>query len=108
MSYTVQCVRCTYECDACGLVQKYDADAGGSAPDWKVTHCGPRSWLCCPACTRKVEAVLKALPLEPFAHEIQLGIDDDVRGVRAALAKLYAPEVRAAFERLVSRLTEKP
>lgn len=61
MSYSVQQVRATYECDACGEVAKFDADEAPEKPEnWMSAQLHIYQFLCCPACVEKVSAVLFA------------------------------------------------
>ena len=62
MAYSVQHVRVTLECDACGLVEKRDVDAGDSdIPEgWDTVHMQSTltSLFCCPTCSDAVFGVL--------------------------------------------------
>jgi hypothetical protein len=63
MSYSVQHVRFTLECDACGNLEKRDLDADseeGTRGWGEITMRTPtgRSAFCCPSCAEMVEAIL--------------------------------------------------
>lgn len=62
MSYSVKHVRYTLECDACGLVEKRDLDAGdqekGTQGWGNVFLDRQYSSFCCPDCREKVAVIL--------------------------------------------------
>lgn len=65
MSYLVEHVRYTLECDVCGRVEKRDLDAAGSqergTQGWsavEVEEPDHRHFFCCPECSELVAAVL--------------------------------------------------
>ena len=68
MSYSVQHVRFTLECDACGLTEKRDLDSNPDPAD-PADPAGTRGWcavqvlnrathFCCPTCVAKLNAIL--------------------------------------------------
>lgn len=62
MSYLVEHIRYTLECDVCGRVEKRDHDAPGSEAmgihGWSTVQTRERSFFCCPECRELVDAVL--------------------------------------------------
>lgn len=64
MSYSVERVRYTLECDACGRIEKRDLDANPTQHElgtkgWgRVTMIGLYERFCCPDCLEKVAIVL--------------------------------------------------
>jgi uncharacterized Zn finger protein len=61
MAYSVQHVRFTLECAACGLVEKRDLDASKEAEGthgWSEVRTRWRSYFCCPGCLKDLGAVL--------------------------------------------------
>lgn len=65
MSYSVEHIRYTLECDVCGLTEKRDTDAGDvrTAAGWSNVATSVRSYFCCPGCLLNINAVLEARPL---------------------------------------------
>lgn len=70
MSYSVEHVRYTLECDACGRTEKRDLDAGDQekgTKGWGNVFIDPHhSSFCCPDCREKVAVTLRhsALAIE--------------------------------------------
>lgn len=61
MSYSVEHIRFTLECDVCGRVEKRDLDGTDLAPGtagWGSIMTS-RSFFCCPGCTEDVNAILE-------------------------------------------------
>ncbi len=60
MSYSVQHVRYTLECDACGLVEKRDLDRTSEkgTEGWARVQINVREYFCCPGCSESVMAIL--------------------------------------------------
>ncbi len=60
MSYSVQHVRYTLECDACGLVEKRDLDQDSKkgTEGWGEVRTPRCSGFCCPGCNESVMAIL--------------------------------------------------
>lgn len=61
MSYSVQHVRFTLECDACGLTEKRDLDSDADKAGtrgWSLVSTGYESAFCCPGCLEQVRSVL--------------------------------------------------
>lgn len=61
MSYSVEHVRFTLECDACGLIEKRDLDADQESKGtlgWDTIRTYARTFFCCPTCVEAVGAVL--------------------------------------------------
>jgi len=62
MAYSVQHVRFTLECDACGHTEKRDLDGSAQESDgvigWAMVSSNLASRFCCPVCLDSVEAVL--------------------------------------------------
>lgn len=66
MAYSVEHIRYTLECDACGLTEKRYLDAGqdGGTDGWSAIRTNWRSFFCCPGCLASVGAVLHKRELE--------------------------------------------
>lgn len=66
MPYSVEHVRFTLECDACGLTEKRDLDDVGQRKDferdgiagWTEIRTSWQSYFCCPACAASVGSIL--------------------------------------------------
>lgn len=61
MPYSVQHVRFTLECDACGLVERRDLEASQEAEGtagWSDVRTSWRTYFCCPGCLKAVGAIL--------------------------------------------------
>ena len=96
MSYYVEHVRFTLECDACGLTEKRDLDA---TPDqsagivgWGEVRILNRTHaFCCPDCLEKVNAILehrvRAAQAAQAAKEAACAHDYQQRGMLAQCTK---------------------
>lgn len=94
MAYSVQHVRFTLECDACGRVEKRDLDAaqeGSGVSGWSSVETHKRHAFCCPDCYARVLAVLLQRELAEAAAKAALEAscehDFQPRGLLSACAK---------------------
>ena len=69
MSYSVQHIRYTLECDCCGLVKKHDLDVDDNEElkSWKTVMMPMRHFFCCPKCLDDVSAILEKRDREQVA-----------------------------------------
>jgi Zn finger protein HypA/HybF involved in hydrogenase expression len=77
MSYSVEHVRYTLECDACGRVEKRDLDRESDAgtAGWGSVVTRSRTGFCCPECLSKVNAILDKKEVEKSEAQKKL-VDD--------------------------------
>lgn len=77
MSYSVEHVRFTLECDACGLVEKRDMDKidtlhSEGTQGWAAVQTPVNSYFCCPGCLEQVSAILERRRREKEAAQAAL------------------------------------
>jgi hypothetical protein len=75
MSYSVEHVRFTLECDACGLIEKRDLDSDADKAGtlgWSLVSTGYESVFCCPGCLKQVRAILTRREREAEAAQAAL------------------------------------
>lgn len=65
MSFSVQHVRYTFECDVCGLVERHDQAEDFDVEQhrrlvWQTVNVSAWQYLCCPACLETIQAIVLA------------------------------------------------